>query len=106
MWRNFFENPLTVQFDHRMLGYAVGLIALVHLFNVATLVKSGPVFAGAVLVAVAVIVQVALGIWTLLTVAALPIALFHQGAGMLALTLTIIHAATTVSAKVSTGSKC
>jgi len=106
LWRNFFENPVTVQFDHRMLGYAVGLIALVHLFNVATLVKSGPVFAGAVLVAVAVIVQVALGIWTLLTVAALPIALFHQGAGMLALTLAIIHAATTVSAKASTGNKC
>ncbi len=21
LWRNFFENPLTVQFDHRMLGY-------------------------------------------------------------------------------------
>ena len=22
-WRNFFENPLTVQFDHRMLAYAL-----------------------------------------------------------------------------------
>jgi cytochrome c oxidase assembly protein subunit 15 len=100
-WRNFFENPLTVQFDHRMLGYVVGLMALVHLFNAARLVKPGPVLTGAVLVAAAAIVQAALGIWTLLTVAALPLALLHQGTAMLALTLAIIHAATTVPAKVS-----
>jgi cytochrome c oxidase assembly protein subunit 15 len=105
LWRNFFENPLTVQFDHRLLGYVVGLMALVHLFNVARLVKSGPVFVGAVLVAVVVIVQAALGIWTLLTVVALPLALLHQGTAMLALTLAVIHAATTVPAKVSAGNK-
>jgi len=105
LWRNFFENPLTVQFDHRMLGYLVGLIALVHLFNVARLVKRGPVLASAVVVAVGVIVQAALGIWTLLTVAALPLALLHQGTAMLALTLAIIHAATTVPAKVSADNK-
>ena len=105
LWRNFFENPLTVQFDHRMLGYLIALMALVHLFNVARLVKPGPVFAGAVLVAVAVIVQAALGIWTLLTMAVLPLALFHQGTAMLALTLAIIHAATTVPTKVSAGNK-
>jgi heme a synthase len=105
LWRNFFENPLTVQFDHRMLGYLIGLIALVHLFNVANLVKRGPVLASAVLVAAAVIVQAALGIWTLLTVAALPLALFHQATAMLALTSAIIHAATAVPAEVSAGNK-
>jgi cytochrome c oxidase assembly protein subunit 15 len=36
LWRNFFENPLTVQFDHRMVGYVIDLSALLHLFNVAT----------------------------------------------------------------------
>jgi heme a synthase len=105
LWRNFFENPLTVQFDHRMLGYLVGLVALLHLFNVAKLVKRGPVFASAALVAAAVIVQAALGIWTLLTVAALPLALLHQGTAMVALTLASIHAATTVSTEVSAGNK-
>ncbi len=105
LWRNFFENPLTVQFDHRMLGYFVGLISLVHLFNVARLVKRGRVFVSAVLVAAAVIVQAALGVWTLLTVAALPLALLHQGTAMIALTLAIIHAATTVPAKVSAANK-
>ncbi len=105
LWRNFFENPLTVQFDHRMLGYVVAVMALIHLFNAAKLVKRGPVFASAVLLAAAVIVQAALGIWTLLTVAALPLALLHQGVAMIALTLAIIHAATTVPAKLSAGNQ-
>jgi heme a synthase len=94
-WRNFFENPLTVQFDHRMLGYAIGLWALLQLFNVAKLVKRDSVFTSAALVAVAVIVQVALGIWTLLSVAALPLALLHQATAMITLTLAVVHAATT-----------
>ena len=93
LWRNFFENPLTVQFDHRMLGYVIGLLALLQLFNVVKLGKRGPVFTGAVLVGAAVIVQVALGIWTLLSVAALPLALLHQASAMITLTLAVIHAA-------------
>ena len=28
IWRNFFENTLTVQFDHRMLAYAIWFVAL------------------------------------------------------------------------------
>ena len=35
LWRNFFENTLTVQFDHRMLAYTIWLVALIHAFNVA-----------------------------------------------------------------------
>jgi heme a synthase len=105
LWRNFFENPLTVQFDHRMLGYAIGLLALLHLFNVAKLVKRGPVFTSAALVAASVIVQVALGIWTLLSVAALPLALLHQATGMVTLTLAVIHAAHAIPLKVSARSQ-
>ena len=101
LWRNFFENPLTVQFDHRMLGYAIGLLALIHLFNVAKSVKRGPVFTSAALVAAAVIVQVALGIWTLLSVAALPLALLHQAAAMVTLTLAVVHAPHAIPVKVS-----
>ena len=101
LWRNFFENPLTVQFDHRMLSYAIGLLALLQLFNVARLVKHGPVFASAVLVVAAIFVQVALGIWTLLSVAALPLALLHQAIAMITLTFSVIHAAITIPPKVS-----
>jgi len=101
LWRNFFENPLTVQFDHRVLGYVIGLLALLQLFNVAKLVKPDPIFTSAALVAAAVIVQVALGIWTLLSVAALPLALVHQASAMITLTLVVIHASTAVPPKVS-----
>ena len=101
LWRNFFENPLTVQFDHRVLGYVIGLLALLQLFNVAKLVKPDPIFTSAALVAAAVIVQVALGIWTLLSVAALPLALVHQASAMITLTLAVIHASTAVPPKVS-----
>jgi len=92
LWRNFFENPLTLQFDHRMVGYVIGLLALLHLFNVAKLVKHGPVFTSAAPVAAGVIVQVTLGIWTLLSVAALPLALLHQATGMITLTLAVVRA--------------
>jgi len=100
LWRNFFENPLTVQFDHRMLGYVIGLWALVQLFNVAKLGQRDPVFTSTALVVAAVIVQVVLGIWTLLSVAALPLALLHQATAMITLTLAVIHAATTIPPKV------
>jgi cytochrome c oxidase assembly protein subunit 15 len=101
LWRNFFENPLTVQFDHRMLGYVIALFVVLQMFNVARLVKPGVIFTSAALVATAVIVQVALGIWTVLSVAALPLALVHQATAMITLTLAVIHAAIVVPPKVS-----
>ena len=42
LWRNFFENTLTVQFDHRMLAYAILSCALLHAFDVARTRESGP----------------------------------------------------------------
>ncbi len=29
-WRNLFENVMTVQFQHRMIAYALWLLALLH----------------------------------------------------------------------------
>ena len=92
LWRNFFENPLTVQFDHRMLAYTIWALALLHAFHVARTIKKGPVLIGAVLVAVAVTLQAALGIWALVTVVPLPLALMHQAMAMVTLTLAVIHA--------------
>jgi heme a synthase len=93
LWRNFFENPLTVQFDHRMLGYAIWVFALVHLVNVARIEKRGSPLTDATLIAAAVTVQAALGIWTLLSVVALPLALMHQAMAMVTLTFAVIHLA-------------
>jgi heme a synthase len=93
LWRNFFENPLTAQFDHRMLGYVICLLALLHLLNVVRLTRQRPVRTDAVLLAASVIVQAALGVFTLLSVAALPLALLHQAMAMVTLTFAVIHAA-------------
>ena len=92
-WRNFFENPLTVQFDHRVLGYAIWLLALFHPFNVARVAKVGPLLTGAAFLAMAVTVQAALGIWTLVAVVPLPLAMMHQAMAMVTLTFAVIHAA-------------
>ena len=34
-WRNLFENPMTVQFDHRMVAYALLAMALLHAVDAA-----------------------------------------------------------------------
>jgi len=93
LWRNFFENTLTAQFDHRVLAYTIWIVALLHLFGVARAMKKGPAFTGAVLLAIAVTLQAALGIWTLLMVAPLSLALLHQAMAMVVLTVATVHAA-------------
>ena len=93
LWRNFFENTLTVQFDHRMLAYAIWLGAVVHAFDVASGTRNKMVVTGAVLLAAAVTIQAALGVWTLLAVVPISLALAHQATAMLVLTAATVHAA-------------
>jgi heme a synthase len=93
LWRNFFENTLTAQFDHRMLAYAIFIVALLHAFRAARVLKNGPAVVTAILLAVAVTLQAALGIWTLLMVAPLSLALMHQAMAMVVLTVAAMHAA-------------
>jgi cytochrome c oxidase assembly protein subunit 15 len=93
LWRNFFENTLTVQFDHRMLAYAIWIAALIHAFNTVRSVTERTAVVGAVALAVAVTLQAALGIATLLMVVPLPLALLHQAMAMIVLTIATMHAA-------------
>jgi heme a synthase len=91
-WRNFFENTLTVQFDHRMLAYAIWLFAAWHVFDVLRSGRRGPALAGALALFAAVTLQAALGIATLLEVVPLPLALLHQAMAMVVLTVAVVHA--------------
>jgi cytochrome c oxidase assembly protein subunit 15 len=93
LWRNFFENILTVQFDHRMLAYAIFVVALLYAIDVARGVKEGAARAGAFVLFAAVILQAALGVATLVFVVPLPLALAHQALAMLVLTAATVHAA-------------
>jgi len=91
-WRNFFENVLTVQFDHRMLAYAIWLFAAWHLTGVVRNARHGPALAGALALFVVVTLQAALGISALLLVVPLPLALLHQAMAMVVLTVAVLYA--------------
>jgi cytochrome c oxidase assembly protein subunit 15 len=93
LWRNFFENTLTVQFDHRMLAYAIWIVAVLHAVNTVRTVRVGPAAVGASALAVAVTLQAALGIATLLEVVPISLALSHQAMAMVVLSVATLHAA-------------
>jgi cytochrome c oxidase assembly protein subunit 15 len=88
-WRNLFENTLTVQFDHRMIAYAIWLLAIIHAIDAWWLRREA---AGALVLAGAVTLQAALGIVTLLNQAVLPLALAHQLVAIAVFTIAIVHA--------------
>jgi len=98
LWRNFFENALTVQFDHRMIAYALWVLAGLHAVDA---VRSAPrlVLAGALGLFAAVSIQAVLGIVTLLQQTPLTLALVHQAMAMVALTVAAMHAGRLASAR-------
>ena len=65
-WRNLFENALTVQFDHRMVAYALLLFALLHAVDVMRTQARVGAAVRRIALAAAVTLQAALGIVTLL----------------------------------------
>src|SRR4051794_4029034 len=91
-WRNVFENTLTVQFDHRMVAYAVWLLALLHAADVARTLRGGGVLTSALALAGAVTLQAVLGISTLLHQAPLSLALLHQAMALVVLAIAVVHA--------------
>jgi heme a synthase len=89
-WRNFFENALLVQFDHRMLAYLLWIAALLHVTDVA---RSRAALTSALALMAAVTIQAGLGVLTLVHQAPLTLALAHQGMAMVTLAVATIHAA-------------
>jgi len=89
-WLNPFENPLTVQFDHRMWAYAVAGLALA---NHLAVWRSGSdwLLSSASALLCLVLVQIGLGIWTLLAVVPLHLALTHQVTAMAVLATALWH---------------
>jgi heme a synthase len=88
-WRNFFENTLTVQFDHRMMAYVIWLAIMFHAYDAW---RARQEVRGAFLLASVATLQVALGITTLLLQVPLDFSLAHQVVGVLVFTVAIVHA--------------
>jgi len=74
-WRNLFENPAAIQFNHRTLAYIVLAVAL---WVWVSLKYSKSVRPAMVVFLGVLVVQVGLGIWTLLSAAPLNLSLLHQ----------------------------
>ena len=76
-WRNLFENAMTVQFNHRLLAYGVAVLVASYAYVVQT--------REAMIVLLAVLMQIGLGIWTLLWAVPLWLGLVHQGGALVVL---------------------
>lgn len=85
-WRNFFENPSTTQFQHRMLGYTTATcVAGLWMFSRKKLPPRAQMAANLMLIMVGI--QVGLGITTLLTYVPTSIAAMHQSGSLALLSL-------------------
>ena len=88
---NFFENSLTVQFDHRVLAYIILLWACVQTYMVAKNMGEGRHLHSISLLLLAIFAQISLGIWTLLEVVPLSLGLLHQGGALILLLISLTH---------------
>ena len=88
---NLFENITTVQFNHRMLAYLIVAFVIWHGLSIIRSADDERLRQSAGLLIVAVGAQVALGIWTLIAVVPLPLALAHQGMAAILFVIAIRH---------------
>lgn len=90
-WRNFFDNTLTVQFSHRMIAYTLVVLAVVHAIDAIRSRANPAVVSGAVWIMAVMVVQVAIGILTLLNQVPIDLGLAHQAVAIVLLTLTLFQ---------------
>jgi cytochrome c oxidase assembly protein subunit 15 len=86
--RNFVDNPITVQFVHRWLAFAVAALAVALAFKAWRARRHWEAAA----LAGAVVAQIMLGILTLLSGVQIDIAVMHQGMAVLLLATVVVAA--------------
>jgi heme a synthase len=89
-WRNLFENALMVQFNHRMVAYALLAGAIAHAVDAFTTARRAA--PAAVALAAAIVLQAGLGIATLLSQVPIGLALTHQAGAIVVLAVAVFHA--------------
>ncbi len=88
-WVNFFENVRTVQFDHRMVAYLLVGVACWH--AAALWRASAKAARTSLLLAGFILLQAAIGVWTLVQVVPLSLGLLHQGMAIFVLLAAVVH---------------
>ncbi|MDB5594662.1 MAG: ctaA [Hyphomicrobiales bacterium] len=91
VWANLVDNVTTVQFNHRMVAYALLALALWHAFDSARVAPGTATMRRARVVAGLVLCQAIIGITTLVLVVPLGIALLHQAFAMIVLIMAVVH---------------
>jgi len=93
-WRNLFDNIATVQFDHRILAITTFALIIAYWIRIPKTDLPARVRTGVNALLHTAILQVALGIATLLLVVPISLAAMHQGVAMLLFTagLYLCHA--------------
>ena len=76
-WINHFENHALVHFQHRTMGYAVALMALWLYLSIRSIADK-PLKLPGIHVVVLTVLQVALGVFSVVSGVALPLAALHQ----------------------------
>jgi len=88
-WLNFFENPVTAQFDHRVLAIATLLAVIVYWAFARREQLPGRIRPGVHLLLAVALAQVVLGIATLLLIVPVPLAVAHQAVAMVLFTIAL-----------------
>ncbi len=88
---NLFENPLTVQFDHRLLGYVVVLAVIAQAIWLSMSGKPALLQTSGFVLLLLVLLQATIGVWTLLLLVPLHLALAHQAGAAILLGAAIHH---------------
>lgn len=88
---NLFENALTVQFNHRFAAYVLLVATLWHAWVVRSRAHDARAHASATVLAVVVLAQAGLGIWTLLAQVPLVLALAHQAGAAAVFGIAVWH---------------
>ena len=89
VWRNFFENIVTVQFDHRVLAMVLLLVIPVFWGVARSTEQENRIRTGLHLLLAALALQLTLGISTLLMVVPVSLAAAHQGGAIILLTASL-----------------
>ncbi|MFQ6021370.1 MAG: COX15/CtaA family protein [Acidiferrobacterales bacterium] len=89
LWRNFFENIATVQFDHRLIAYLLCITIAGFWYKATAADLQGRAHAASHALLAVLAIQVGLGITTLLLIVPMPLAAAHQGGALLLLTVAI-----------------
>jgi cytochrome c oxidase assembly protein subunit 15 len=88
---NLFENAMTVQFNHRMVAYVVVLAVAWQAWSTLRVSGDARIRGTAILLAAGTLLQVLLGIWTLLAQVPLSLGLAHQAGAAALFAIAIWH---------------